>query len=123
MAEWQVVSYAKKKPSKPVVKTEPVSQPVRTMKGTPQTKAITSKVDHGKINHLSKLEKETEDFHVKKVSLSVAREISGKRVAKGWSQKELAQRCNFPAKEIHDVENGTALYDGSKIDKIKRILG
>lgn len=118
--QWHEVSYAKKKTPKPPQKPEvkPVSTPVKT-----ETKAITNKVDYGKSNRLTKLDQETENFHVKKVPLSVARELSAKRVAKGWSQKELAQKCNFPVKEIQDIESAGAIYDGNKVDKIKRILG
>lgn len=70
-----------------------------------------------------KLENETEDFHVKRVPISVGKDIEKARVAKKLTQDALAKSLNLNARVINDIEKGNAVYDGQLLSKIKRFLG
>ena len=45
------------------------------------------------------------------------------RVAKGWTQRELAQRVHMLEKAVKDIERGTAVRVGADLAKIRRVLG
>ena len=72
---------------------------------------------------LYKLDNETESFEVKKVSLSLSRQIQQARLSNKITQKELAQRINVSNKIINDYESGKAIPDNAVKMKIQRALG
>ena len=125
---WTVVSYKQKKPLKVVPKEGPVGSGLKPYsKSAPtqptKTNVISQKTNKSESQRLAKIENEQETFHVKRVPMNIARDLTGKRLAKGWNQEELAQKCNLQLKVVKEVENGTGVYDGKIIDKLKRVLG
>lgn len=70
-----------------------------------------------------KLDNETEDFHLKKVPMDVAKVIEKGRLAKKLTQDALAKSLNMQAKQINEIERGQALYNGQQLARIKRFLG
>ena len=71
----------------------------------------------------AKLDQETEDFHLKKVPMDIAKSIEKGRIAKKLSRDDLAKALSIPAQEINEIERGQALYNGERLAKIKRYLG
>ncbi len=72
-----------------------------------------------------KIEEESEDFRVKRVSMSIAKNIAKKRVELKMSQKELAQKLCLSESIIRDYEkiDGKATYNPAILNKIEKILG
>ena len=71
-----------------------------------------------------KLEKKVEDDDLKhkKIPNDLKQKIIVGRCSKKLTQKELAQKCNFPLQVINDIETGKAIYNHVHINKIKRVL-
>ena len=71
-----------------------------------------------------KLLKQVEEDNLKhkKVPPEIRKLIQLRRGELKWTQKQLAQRCNFQVTIINDIETGKALYNPQHITKIKRIL-
>jgi len=71
-----------------------------------------------------KLEKKVEDDDLKhkKIPNDLKQKIIVGRCSKKMTQKELAQKCNFPLQVINDIETGKAIYNHVHINKIKRVL-
>ena len=71
-----------------------------------------------------KLLKQVEEDNLKhkKVPPEIRKLIQGRRGELKWTQKELAQKCNFQVTIINDIETGKANYNPQHITKIKRIL-
>ncbi len=65
----------------------------------------------------------SEDVTVQTIPLSISQEISKARVAKGLTQKEVAQRLNVQPAVITSYENGKAIPDNQMLQKIARELG
>ena len=73
-----------------------------------------------------KIEKQVDSEEGKPITLvstSVAKMVTGARVAKKISQKDLARKLNVPEKDIKDIEAGKALENKALLAKIKRELG
>ena len=71
-----------------------------------------------------KLLKQVEEDNLKhkKVPPEIRKLIQQKRGDLKWTQKDLAQKCNFQVTIINDIETGKANYNPQHITKIKRIL-
>ena len=71
-----------------------------------------------------KLHKQVEDGELthKKVGMELRKQIQQKRSSLGMTQKQLAQRVNFPVSIINEIETGKAIYNPQQINKIKRFL-
>ena len=71
-----------------------------------------------------KLLKQVEEDNLKhkKVPPEIRKLIQQKRGELKWTQKDLAQKCNFQVTIINDIETGKANYNPQHINKIKRIL-
>ena len=71
-----------------------------------------------------KLFKKDEEGDLKhdKVSQDIRKHIQQQRCALGWTQKQLAQKCNLQVSIINEIETGKAKYNPAHINKIKRIL-
>lgn len=71
-----------------------------------------------------KIEKKVEedDLKHKKIPNDLKQKIITGRCNKKLTQKELAQKCNFPLQIINDIECGKAIYNHVHINKIKRVL-
>jgi ribosome-binding protein aMBF1 (putative translation factor) len=71
-----------------------------------------------------KLFKKDEEGDLKhdKVSQDIRKLIQQKRCSLGWTQKQLAQKCNLQVSIINDIETGKAKYNPQHINKLKRVL-
>ena len=87
-----------------------------------------SRVESNKKNttdvRAKKIEKKVEedDLKHKKIPNDLKQKIIAGRCNKKLTQKELAQKCNFPLQIINDIECGKAIYNHVHINKIKRVL-
>lgn len=59
----------------------------------------------------------------KTVGDGMGKRIQQARTAKGWTQKDLAQKVNVKPADIRDIENGTAVLNMPLISKIRKVLG
>mmetsp|Transcript_11299 Transcript_11299/g.34581 ORF Transcript_11299/g.34581 Transcript_11299/m.34581 type:complete len:130 (+) Transcript_11299:128-517(+) len=73
--------------------------------------------------NMAKLDAETEDFHVERVSFSVAKEIQKARLAKKMTQAQLAQQVNEKVQVINEYESGKAVPNNQILGKMERVLG
>lgn len=113
--EWIKVTY--KKPKKIVTPKSVETQTKPIEPKIPQNKIVARKESNG----LHKIENETENFAVKRFG-SAGKEIIALRTIKRLTQRELAQKCNVQLKEIQDLENGTGVYNGPLLNKVKSVL-
>ncbi|KXS22497.1 endothelial differentiation-related factor 1 [Gonapodya prolifera JEL478] len=72
---------------------------------------------------LAKIDRETEDFHVEKVSMDVGKAIMKARQEKEFTQKDLATKINEKASVIQDYESGRAQPNQQVLGKLERALG
>ena len=72
----------------------------------------------------NKIEKQIEDGNLKhkKMDVSFGKELQKKRLSKGFTQKDLAQKLNIPVKNINDIESGKAKHNPQLMNKINRIM-
>ena len=71
---------------------------------------------------LHKIDSETENFAVKKISSKVSKEIQKGRLAKKLSQKQLANAVNVTPKVINEMESGKSQPNDAVKRKIARYL-
>ena len=62
------------------------------------------------------------NFHVKHVSGDLSKKIKSLREAKGWTQKELANKAQVPLGIVRDYERGVAISNGNYTSKLFRVL-
>lgn len=72
----------------------------------------------------NKIEKQIEDGNMKhkKMDTSFGKDLQKKRLSKGMTQKDLAQKLNIPLKDINDIESGKAKHNPGLMNKINRIM-
>jgi len=73
---------------------------------------------------INKLEKQIEDGNLshKKMDVTYGKDLQKKRLAKGFTQKDLAQKINVQVKMINEIESGKAKHNGQLMNKINRIM-
>ncbi|KAI8924339.1 multi protein bridging factor 1-domain-containing protein [Entophlyctis helioformis] len=72
----------------------------------------------------AKIDRETEDFKVERVGMSVAKAIQQGRQAKSLTQKDLATKINEKPSVVNDYETGKAANPNQQIlAKMERVLG
>jgi len=71
---------------------------------------------------MHKIDNETENFTIKKISKKVSQEIQKGRLAKKLSQKQLAQAVNVTPKVINEMESGKSQPNEAVKRKIARYL-
>jgi putative transcription factor len=59
----------------------------------------------------------------KKVSSKLKTQIINARVKKGWSRKELANKCNLSLGTVREYESGKAIPNHQILNKLRRVLG
>ena len=71
-----------------------------------------------------KLDEQVEmgNFTHKKMDKKYGSDIQKLRSAKGWTQKELAQKLNINPKEIANIENGTANHNGALMNRLNNLF-
>ncbi|EEB05266.1 transcriptional coactivator [Schizosaccharomyces japonicus yFS275] len=73
--------------------------------------------------HLTKIDRENEVKPPSTTGRSVAQAIQKGRQAKGWAQKDLAQRINEKPQVVNEYENGRAIPNQQILTKMERALG
>lgn len=66
---------------------------------------------------------EDEEIKYEKVSHDCGAAVQKARLAKELTQAQLAKAINEKPGVVHDIENGTAAYDASVINRIEQVLG
>ena len=69
------------------------------------------------------LRDEDEEIKYETVNYDCSAAIKQARLAKDMTQAQLAKAVNEKPAVIHDIENGTATYDASVINRIEQVLG
>ena len=95
----------------------------KTAKPTPTVKQHIKNSSVKNDNNMKKLDEETENFTIQKVSVELKDAISKARTAKRLTQKQLAQSINEKVDVIQSYENGKAIPNNSIIMKMQKILG
>ena len=98
--DWKTVVVKKKKDEKP--------KEIKK-KQDPNIKNVEKQVEEDNLKH-------------KKITPELKQQIIQGRCSQKLTQKELAQKCNFPLQIINEIETGKAIYNQQQINKIKRIL-
>eukprot|EP00163_Fabomonas_tropica_P003326 TRINITY_DN1280_c0_g1_i1.p1 TRINITY_DN1280_c0_g1~~TRINITY_DN1280_c0_g1_i1.p1 ORF type:complete len:149 (-),score=49.77 TRINITY_DN1280_c0_g1_i1:190-636(-) len=71
----------------------------------------------------AKIEAETENFHVERVSLDLRLAIQKGRQAKNMTQKQLATAINEKPQVVNDYESGRAIPNNQIMGRLERALG
>jgi ribosome-binding protein aMBF1 (putative translation factor) len=70
-----------------------------------------------------KLDENDEVMAIKYVPRETSILLTNARVSNKLTRKELANKLNLKEDVITNIENGTAIYNGNQIAKIKKCLG
>lgn len=126
MSDWETVTFLRKKPQKSALKSEQAINRARREGAaidTQQKWGGGQNKQHVTTKNTAKLDRETEQLKHDKVSLDLGKLIQQGRQAKGWSQKDLATRCNEKPQVINDYEAGRGIPNQAVIGKIEKALG
>ncbi|KAJ3183322.1 multiprotein-bridging factor 1 [Gaertneriomyces sp. JEL0708] len=127
-ATWDDVTVVRKRPqTSSALRSESALNSARRAGGTIASEkkaagnANKAGIDAGKA---AKIDNETEDFHVERVGLSVAKTIQQARQAKGLTQKDLATKINEKATIVNEYETGRAANPNQQVlAKMEKVLG
>lgn len=75
------------------------------------------------VPNAAKLDEDTGDYHIERVSHTFAQALQQARMAKKWTQAQLAQQINEKASLINDYERGSAIPNGQIVARLNRALG
>ncbi|XP_072908239.1 endothelial differentiation-related factor 1 homolog [Hemitrygon akajei] len=78
---------------------------------------------HTITKNTAKLDRETEELHHERVSLTVGKLIQQGRQNMGMNQKDLATRISEKPQVIADYEAGKAIPNNQVLGKIERVIG
>ena len=70
---------------------------------------LEEKIEQGKLSH-------------KKMDTNYGKELQKKRLSKGMTQKDLANKINIPFKMINEIESGKAKHNGQIMNKLNRVF-
>lgn len=115
--DWTPVVFKKKQ------STTLTNEDIRKSNYNTKERVATNSVNNISGQKLNKLANETESFEIKKISLSLSKQIQRARLNNKLTQKELALRINVSSKVINEFEAGTAKPDNNVKMKIQRALG
>lgn len=73
--------------------------------------------------HAARKIENSETMKLKTLSTKARSELAQARTAKGFTQKQLDQRCQFPANTTNSWESGKTCPTGPQINILHRILG
>jgi len=66
-------------------------------------------IEEGKLSH-------------KKMDANYGKEIQKKRLSRGMTQKDLANKINIPFKVVNEIESGKAKHNGPIMNKLNRLF-
>ncbi|CAF0809636.1 unnamed protein product [Didymodactylos carnosus] len=82
-----------------------------------------SNKQHESAKNTAVLDRETEELHHDRISGDVSRVIQQARVAKEWTQADLARHINEKQQVVNEYEQGKAIPNQQIISKLERALG
>lgn len=113
--DWEPLVLRKKKPTG--------TKPSNESGGVARRQFGTGNSQGGAAVYARKLDDETEDFRHKKIPQKFKVAMMKARQAKGWTQKELAQKIQEKPTVINDYESGKVVPNHVIIGKLNRALG
>ncbi|TPX32626.1 hypothetical protein SmJEL517_g04270 [Synchytrium microbalum] len=130
-SDWDKTTYLKRKPvNDRVAKTESEVNAARRSGATIITEEKRKPISTGAsastldASKAAKIDRETEDFHVEKISPSLGKTIAQRRAELKMTQKELATKINQPHNIVSEYESGKAVNPNQQVlAKMERILG
>lgn len=82
-----------------------------------------SNKQHESAKNTAILDRETEELHHDRVNVDVARVMQQARIAKEWTQADLARTINEKQQVINEYEQSKAIPNQQVLAKIERALG
>ncbi|XP_055388911.1 uncharacterized protein LOC129617953 [Condylostylus longicornis] len=82
-----------------------------------------NKATKSPVPNAAKLDEDTGDYHVDRVSFDFAKALQQARLEKKMTQAQLAQQVNEKASVINDYESGKAIPNGALVSRLNKILG
>ncbi|KAF4074491.1 endothelial differentiation-related factor 1 homolog [Ictalurus punctatus] len=125
-SDWDTVTVLRKKGSASQAKSkQAVLAAQRRGEDVETTKkwAAGQNKQHVITKNTAKLDRETEELHHERVTLSVGKAIQQGRQNKGLTQKDLATKINEKPQVIADYEAGKAIPNNQVMGKIERAIG
>ncbi|XP_058793190.1 endothelial differentiation-related factor 1 [Phymastichus coffea] len=128
MSDWDTapITLRKRIPKASALKSEQAVNAARRQGIAVETQAkwggATNK-QHTTTKNTAKLDRETEELKLEKVTLDLGKLIQQGRQNKGWSQKDLAMKVNEKTQVINDYEAGRGIPNQMVIGKIERAIG
>ena len=125
--QWEPVVWRKSAPSGQAAKsTAAVNQARRTNDNVETSKkesAASNRSSHASVPNARKLDEHAETFRHQTVSHDFKLALQQARLAKQWTQAQLAASINEKASVVNDYESGRAIPNGVVVVKINRALG
>ncbi|XP_062929260.1 endothelial differentiation-related factor 1 homolog [Mobula hypostoma] len=126
-SDWDTVTVLRKKgPSAAQAKSkQAITSAQRRGEDVETTKkwAAGQNKQHTITKNTAKLDRETEELHHERVSLTVGKLIQQGRQNMGMNQKDLATRISEKPQVIADYEAGKAIPNNQVLGKIERVIG
>ncbi|KAF6019692.1 mbf1 [Bugula neritina] len=115
----------KSKPASAAKSTQAVNAAMRSGAAIDTSKKYRAggNAQHQTAKNTAALDRETEELHHEKVTLTVSRAMQQGRQAKGMTQKELATKISEKPQIINEYEAGKAIPNDAILGKIERALG
>ena len=125
--QWEPVVWRKSAPSGQAAKsTAAVNQARRTNDNVETSKkesAASNRSSHASVPNARKLDEHAETFRHQTVSHDFKLALQQARLAKQWTQAQLAASINEKASVVNDYESGRAIPNGVVVVRINRALG
>ncbi|KAJ3218808.1 multiprotein-bridging factor 1 [Dinochytrium kinnereticum] len=127
-AGWDDVTIIRKRPERPaVLKSEAEINAARRSGVNVSTEKKIVQNNNGPAydpGKAAKLDRETEDFKIERLGLSVGKAIQQGRQAKNLTQKDLATKINEKQTVVNEYESGKAANPNQQVlQKMERVLG
>jgi putative transcription factor len=123
MADWDSVTYLRKKKSAGEARTpQAISRALAAGEVEIQKKHTAGPNKGGPSINAAKIEAETEEFKVKTVDKDIGRLIMEKRQELKLTQRELAVKINEKPTVVNEYESGKAVPNQSVLGKLERVL-
>jgi len=121
--DWDQVVLKKKKPTNSQLKDESAVNNARRQGVAVETVKKVAGVQTTTGKSAAKIDAETEDFKIEKVSTELKKQIIQARTAKKLTQAQLAQLVNEKPSVINEYESGKAIPNPQILSKMSRVLG
>lgn len=124
MSDWESVTIIRKSGTNPrTLKSESAVNAAKRAGVAVTTEKKIGAIGTVDASKLAKIDRETEDFHITKVDLSLSQIIMKARQKLGVTQKDLATKINEKPQVIGEYESGKAVPNQQVLGKLERVLG